>query len=138
MEEMTFKSALAALAMGVAALCGSVTPLLSIMVIMMFIDFATGFMSAAIRKELSPGKMFDGGIRKIVMFVVVLMSYQIGMAINLPWLRDAVLVYYIITESLSILENAVLAGVRVPAFLTNLLKKAGEMADEGKGAGGNG
>lgn len=137
-DMLQFKPALAALAVGIAALCGGFTPLLSIMVIMMAVDFLTGFLGAAMRKELASSKMFDGAVRKIIMFVVVVMAYQIGNAIALPWLRDAVIVYYIINEALSILENAVLAGVRVPSFLTAILKKAGELAEEGKGAGGNG
>ena len=137
-EALTFKTALAALALGVASVCGGFSPLLTIMLIMMAVDFLTGFLGAAVRRELASSKMFEGAIRKIIMFVVVLMAFQIGQTINLPWLRDAVIVYYIINEALSILENAVLAGVRIPSFLTSILKKAGELAENGKGAGGNG
>lgn len=138
MEALSFKTAVLAFSAGMAALIGGFTPLLTILLIMMGIDFLTGFLGAAVRKQLASAKMFEGAIRKIVMFVVVLMAHQIGTALTMEWLRDAVIWYYLINEALSILENAVIAGVRVPSFLTTILKKAGEIAETGKGAGGNG
>jgi toxin secretion/phage lysis holin len=134
-DALQFKPALAALSVGIASLIGGFSPLLGIMLVMMLADFGTGFLGAALRRELASSKMFDGAIRKIIMLAVVLLAYQIGNAISLPWLRDAVIVYYIINEALSILENAVLAGVRIPSFLTVILKKAGELAETGKGVG---
>ena len=131
-DGFTFKMAIAALTLFIADVFGGLSGLLTALLVLMLVDIVTGFLAAAINKQLSAAVMFKGGCKKFVILAVVVLVHYLGDAMNITWLREAVISYYTIGEALSVLENAVKSGVRIPSFLVELLQKAGELSDAGK------
>lgn len=131
MDAFTLKAAFAAVVLFLVNLFGGVSVFLSALLILILVDILTGFLAAAIKKHLQASVMFAGGCKKMIILAIIVLVHYLGDALGLPWLREAVISYYAINEALSIMENAVRAGVPVPAFLTALLKKAGELVEAG-------
>jgi len=131
-DGFTFKAALSAIALFIMNLFGGPSVFLTALLILILLDILTGFLAAAVKKQLQASVMFAGGCKKIIILLIIVLVHYIGDALGLSWLREAVISYYAINEALSITENAVRAGVPIPSFLTALLKKAGELVDVGQ------
>ena len=112
----------------------------------MGLDFVSGIIAALLNKSkktagggLESRQMFHGGLRKILILVVVAVAVVLDQVI-LPGgaaIRDAVCVYFIVEEGLSILENTGACGVKLPAVLVKTLEqlkneneKSGKVGDE--------
>lgn len=125
----TLIKALAAL---IGAFWGAFEPFVQCLIIFMGIDIATGIMAAYVAKTISSNVSFRGVTKKVLVLGVVLMAYVLQRYIGLEPLvvagRDvslgaAVALWYIVSESISILENAALANVPLPPFLKDVLAK---------------
>lgn len=111
------------------------TLLLLIWVCSMVLDYITGSAAAHKNGEWDSGKAREGLFHKGGMIAVVLLSMLFDaclalVAINLPVLHvswpgvifPVVLVWYIITEAGSVLENAIKMGAPAPEWLAKGLK----------------
>ena len=111
----------------------------------MALDYATGSMAAAKEGEWSSAKAREGIWHKMGMIVVVVVAAGADLLIeivltNLPVLAlpiqypglvcPVVLVWYIVTELGSIVENAVAMGAPVPQWLVKLLAMSKDMVDQ--------
>lgn len=104
--------------------------ILKILLALNAIDIISGFIKAVDKKEITSKKMKDGLINKAMIWVIVCLSYllkdiapkEFGINIDLVPL---VAVYYVIMESISIVEN-VSVYLPIPTFITNMLKQAEE------------
>lgn len=104
--------------------------ILKILLALNAIDIISGFIKAVDKKEITSKKMKDGLINKAMIWVIVCLSYllkdiapkEFGINIDLV---PPVAVYYIIMESISIVEN-VSVYLPIPTFITNMLKQAEE------------
>lgn len=105
--------------------------------IFMGIDYLTGLICAVVFKKskksdsggLESGAAWKGLCKKCVTLLLVLMAYRLDLAAKTTYIKDAVCISFIISESISILENAVLMGMIVPKPLRDaldLLKKKGD------------
>lgn len=105
------------------------------------LDYFTGLVKAAYKKELSSAIGFKGLIKKIMVFVVIAVAYNVqkltGQVIPL---REVVIVFFICNEALSILENAA-EFINVPDQLRDTLmqlrvkntsKMEGKTAEDGE------
>ena len=120
----------------------------------MALDYLTGTMAAAKEGQWSSGKARDGIWHKCGMIVVVVVSAGADLLIeivltNLPVLAlpiqypglvcPVVLVWYIVTELGSMVENAVVMGAPAPAWLVKLLAMSRSAVDSvGDKLGGGG
>jgi len=76
-----------------------------------------------------------GLIRKGTMLLFVLIGHRLDMAVGSTYIRDAICIAFIANELLSIVENAGLMGVPIPAAITNaidILKKKTEQEAQTK------
>lgn len=121
----------------VAGLLGEWNVLLTILAIMMLLDYATGVIVAWRGRSpktetggVSSKAGFDGLIRKFFIMVVVLVATLLDTAIgnSTRVFQTAATAYYIANEGISILENTSLMGVPYPPFIRNALEdmKKGE------------
>lgn len=71
------------------------------------LDYFTGIVKAIYKKELSSAIGFKGLVKKVMVFVVVAVAYNVQKLTGdvIP-LREVVIVFFICNEALSILENA--------------------------------
>jgi toxin secretion/phage lysis holin len=92
-------------------------PLQFILAGLMLIDFFTGFSAAIVTKTLSSSTSWRGVVKKAVTWAVIAMAQLIEPLFggNIP-IANLVILGAIVTEGLSILENAGRLGV-LPAFV---------------------
>lgn len=123
----------------IAGLYGEWTTALSILAIMMGVDYITGVLVAITGRSpktdgggLSSKVGFVGIARKGFIMLIVLVATQLDRAIsnsNMVF-QTATVFYYIANEGLSILENADLMGVPFPAFIRERLESMRESKDK--------
>jgi toxin secretion/phage lysis holin len=118
----------------VASLFGGWTASLTTLLIFMAIDYVTGLIVAGVFHKspktetgaLESRAGFKGLIRKFMILLFVLIGYRLDVAVGTTYIRDAVCIAFMVNEVLSIVENAGLMGIPIPAVITNaidILKK---------------
>jgi len=108
------------------ALCwflGGWDSLLLVLVVMVVVDFLTGWLRGAYERRLSSAVCWRGIAKKVMTFTLVGVAHVIGYhVIGLgDTLRSAVILFYISNEGLSILENATAIGLPLPDKLKDIL-----------------
>ncbi len=123
----------------IASLFGGWSASLTTLLIFMGIDYLTGLVVAGVFHKspktetgaLESRAGFKGLTRKLMILFFVLIGYRLDLAIGGGYIRDAVCIAFMVNELLSIVENAGLMGLPIPAVITNavdVLKK--RTADE--------
>lgn len=118
----------------IASLFGGWTASLTSLLLFMCIDYITGLIVAGVfhnSPKTDTGALesragFKGLIRKFMILLFVLIGYRLDLAVGTTYIRDAVCIAFIANELLSIVENAGLMGIPIPAVITNaidILKK---------------
>ena len=102
-----------------------------LLVLLMGLDYLSGVGVALLGKSpkseggaLSSRAGFSGLMRKAMILIVILMAAVLDNLTGSAACTGAAAMFYIVNESLSILENAVLLGVPVPQKLTQALDVA--------------
>ena len=125
----------------VASLFGGWTASLTTLLIFMGVDYLSGLILAGVFHKspktetgaLESRAGLKGLIRKFTMLLFVLIGHRLDMAVGSTYIRDAICIAFMANELLSIVENAGLMGVPVPAVITNaidiLKKKANKEKD---------
>ena len=124
----------------IASLFGGWDAVLITLVIFMGIDYLTGLIVAGVfhnSKKTETGALesragFKGLCRKGVTLLIVLVACRLDLLINSNFIRDAVVIAFVANESISIVENAGLMGIPIPAILVkaiDVLKKRAESED---------
>ena len=111
-------------------------------IIFMAIDYATGLIVAGVFKK--SGKSEDGALesragwkglcKKGMTLTIVLVAARLDMMIGSNFIRDAIIIGYVVNEAISIIENAGLMGLPVGKPLMNaidILKKKSEGDENG-------
>lgn len=103
-------------------LLGGMDSMFILLLLLIATDFFTGFMKAVSEKNLDPNKMFMGGVKKIMILVVVFVAFQLekGFGTNLN-LRGISISYYVITEAISVFAN-IAVFTTIPPEMTKYLK----------------
>lgn len=109
----------------VVYLVGGINHLLIAVTIFVGLDYITGVMAAWYKKELSSRIGWWGLARKSLTFVFVIIAHQLDIVAGNEndFMRDAMLMFIIGTEGISILENMGKLGLPVPKFITSALFK---------------
>jgi toxin secretion/phage lysis holin len=115
----------------IVSLIGSVTSymfggwgsLLTVLTFMIMVDYFTGIIAAGIEKKLCSRKGFRGIAQKLLIFVLVSVAHMIDVIIGVEHLiRDATIIFYIMNEIISILENAKRVGLPIPVFFVKIIE----------------
>lgn len=125
----------------IASLFGGWDTALTTLLLFMGIDYLTGLIVAGVfhrSPKTETGALesrtgLKGLIRKFTMLLFVLVGYRLDVAVGTTYIRDAVCIAFMANELLSIVENAGLMGVPIPAVITNaidILSKKGEDKNE--------
>ena len=99
---------------------------------LMVLDYATGILCAILEKRLSSEVGFKGIQKKVLMLVVVSISYTIDLHLlsDSGVLRSSVIGFYLVNECISILENIFKVGVPLPKKLKDVLKQLKSKGDK--------
>ena len=121
-----------------AGLFGGWNKLMTVLAVLMALDYATGLIAAWRGKSpktdgggVSSKAGFDGLIRKALIMAVVLLATLLDTAAgnSARVFQTAATTYYIANEGISILENTALMGVTYPKFVMNALEALKQKAD---------
>lgn len=135
MKEKTIKAVISSALAALTAYFGLLVVPLIILFFAVMTDYITGLLKAYITAQLNSKTGFRGIIKKLSYFVVVivgggtdwLIQYglaQIGITHQIPFLVALiVIIWLIINEMISILENLAAIGTPLPKWLIAFVKK---------------
>lgn len=104
-----------------AAVLGGWDMWLKALVIFVVLDYLSGVMAAAAQKRLNSEIGYKGIIKKVFIFVLVAVAFEVDVLLGTNAVRIAVIGFYLGTEGLSILENAGKTGIPLPEPLKQAL-----------------
>lgn len=82
----------------------------------MLFDIVTGLIQAFINNNPDSRKMREGLLHKIILILIILMSFILDYTFNLNFISKSVCLYIITMEIISILENIQKAGIKMDWF----------------------
>lgn len=106
-------------------LFGKIDGLMYALLTVIIIDYITGIICAIVNKKLCSRVGFKGILKKVSILIIVSVAQIIDVNIlsNNGILRSSVIAFYIVNESISILENTSNIGIPLPKKLKNVLKQ---------------
>ena len=113
---------------------------LATLLIFMAIDYVSGLIVAGVfhtSNKTDTGALesragFKGLCRKGMTLLFVLVAYRLDLVIGTNYIRDAVIIAFTANETISLVENAGLMGLPLPAVITkaiDVLQKKVEVED---------
>lgn len=113
----------------IASMFGGWTASLTTLLIFMGVDYLTGLIVAGVFHQspktasgaLESRAGFKGLIRKGMILLLVLIGHRLDLAIGASYIRDAICIAFIVNELVSIVENAGLMGIPIPAAITKAI-----------------
>ena len=122
----------------IAGLFGGWDTALQTLVIFMAVDYITGLIVAGVfhtSPKTKTGTLesragWKGLCRKGVSMLVVLVACRLDAIIGSSFIRDATVIAFACNETISIIENAGLMGVPIPAALTKAVDVLRQRAEE--------
>lgn len=131
-----FKIILGGIITAVSGFLGGMDGIMYTLLAFISIDYVTGVMAAAKKRELSSEVGFWGIVKKVCMIVLVGVAHFIDVYVMRSGdiFRAAVALYYIGNEGLSLLENIECLGVKLPGRLVDALR---QIRDENEGGSEN-
>ena len=124
----------------IASIFGGWTASLTTLLIFMGIDYVSGLIVAGVfhnSPKTETGALesragLKGLIRKFTMLLFVLIGHRLDVAVGTAYIKDAVCIAFMANELLSIVENAGLMGLPIPAIITNAIDILKKKTDEHK------
>ncbi|WP_124065742.1 phage holin family protein [Clostridium sp. E02] len=124
----------------IASLFGGWDTGIGTLVLFMAIDFISGLAVAGVFKKskktnsgaLASGAGWRGLCKKCMTLLFVLIAYRLDLIIGTDYIRNAVIIGFIANELISIVENAGLMGLPLPAILSkaiDILTKKAEVTE---------
>ena len=138
-----FCTAVGVIGGAIASLYGGWDAALQTLIIFMAVDYITGLIVAGVfhaspksqTGALESRAGWKGLIRKGETLLIVLVACQLDVVMATSFVRDAVIIGFIANETISIIENAGLMGLPIPAALTkavDILKQRSETEQKGE------
>lgn len=127
----------------IAALFGGWDSALTTLLIFMGVDYVTGLIVAGVfhtspkteNGALESRAGWKGLCRKGVTLLVVLVACRLDIVMGSNFIRDAVIIAFVANETISIIENAGLMGVPIPAVVVKAIEVLKENSDHAVGKG---
>lgn len=129
----------------IASLYGGWDTALQTLIICMAVDYITGLIVAGVfhaSPKTKTGTLeshvgWKGLIRKGETLLIVLVACRLDAVMGSNFVRDAAVIAFVANETLSIIENAGLMGLPIPAVIikaVDILKQKAESSTEQKGS----
>ena len=101
---------------------GGFDTLITVFATIVVVDTATGMLKAWNKGEYQSRKFRSGFTKTVSYLLGVILAVQIDLLLGSNFLRDATLTFFIINESLSVVENLGELGVTFPQQFTDAIK----------------
>lgn len=137
MTKATFGATVGLIGAFVAKSLGGWDAALITLLTLMAIDFATGLMVAGVfhkSKKTETGALssnigWKGLCKKVFTMMFVLVGYRVDITLGIDMVRNGVIIGYGAIELISIVENAGLMGLPVPAIIIKAIDLLSAKAD---------
>ena len=137
MKEMIL-TVLGCIGAAIAGIFGGWSAGLTTLLIFMGIDYLTGLIVAGVfhKSPKSEGGALEsragwkGLVRKGMTLLIVLIACRLDAMLGVNYIRDAVVIAFVVNETLSIIENAGLMGVPIPAAITKAIEMLRDKSDQ--------
>ena len=126
------KAGIALIGSFVIAHLGGFDTHLMLLVTLIILDVVTGLLKALVNKDLASREMLVGMTRKVLILVCVCIGFEVNAALasyaaesgfNYEFdIRLFVILYFVLEELLSVLENIATIGVPMPKFIIQFLR----------------
>lgn len=114
----------------IAYFLGGWDVLLKTIVFLAVFDYITGLIKGFYLKQLSSEVGYKGLLKKVFMFIVIAVAYEIQKFLNHAIaLREIVITFYVCNEAISLLEN-VAEFIPIPDKLKTVLVQLRDKEDE--------
>ena len=122
----------------IASFFGGWSSDLATLMIFMGIDYITGLIVAGVFKRSKKSKNggleskvgFKGLAKKVMILLFVLIGYRLDLLLGSDYIRTAIVIAFIVNETISITENAGLIGVPIPKPIMNAIDILKSKEDE--------
>lgn len=102
-------------------LVGGGDTLIIFLVLLVIIDYFTGVIKAIRKGKFKSSVMRWGAVNKVIEFAIVAIFYKIDQTLGLDIFRNGAIIWFLICEGSSILENCVQLGVSLPTGSEKIL-----------------
>ena len=124
----------------IATLFGGWDTELRTLILFMAVDYITGLMVAGVFKNSSKTKTgalqskagWKGLCKKGMTLFIVLVAYRLELMVGSEFIRNAVIIAYIVNETISIIENAGLMGIKIPQALQKCIDILAQKTEGGE------
>lgn len=96
---------------------------LKVLLFLMLVDYITGLWIGYITETLNSKRAYKGINKKIIILVIISCSAVMSKLIPNLGIRNLVIIFYVATEILSVIENAGKLGVPIPSKLKKALEQ---------------
>lgn len=106
-------------------LIGGLDSFFTLLVALIVMDIVTGLINAGIEGKINPDVMLIGAYKKILIFLLIIISNLLQLVFTDFSLREPVIMYFLIQEGLSILQN-IENYINVPPIIKQFFKNREE------------
>ncbi|WP_404347337.1 holin family protein [Sutcliffiella horikoshii] len=110
-------------------LYGGFSSLLVFLIMFVVVDYLTGIMAAYVEKRLSSRVGFKGIAQKVFIFALVSIAHVLDIILGTNLIKDVTILFYLVNEFISIMENASRIGVPIPNILKKVIDAIKKKAD---------
>lgn len=130
-KEFSLSTVIAAIGTIISAYLGGWDAALNVLVVLMVIDYVTGFLGAIKNKKVDSEIMFWGGLRKGIILAVVVLAVLLDEMVGnpAPILRTLAIYFYVAREGVSVTENLGILGVPLPPGISRVLSQLQEKGE---------
>jgi len=126
----------------IASMFGGWDAALTTLLIFMGIDYLTGLIVAGVfhnSQKTENGALesragWKGLCRKGVTLLIVLVACRLDIVMGSTFIRDGVIIAFIANETISIIENAGLMGIPIPAMISKAIEILQKKAESAEGS----
>lgn len=138
MKENLFITVVGIMGAYISSVFGGWDSSLTTLIVFMSVDYVTGLIVAGVFKSSPKTKTgalesragYKGLFRKGMILLMVLIATRLDIIMETHFVRDAVVIAYIVNEGISIVENAGLMGIPVPSAIIKAIDILRRKSDE--------
>ena len=130
-KEFSLNTFIAAVGTIISACLGGWDAALRVLIGLMIVDYATGFLGAVKDHKVNSEVMYWGGLRKAGILVVLGIAVQLDQMVgnSAPILRTLAIYFYVSREGISVTENLGILGVPLPPGISRVLTQLQEKGE---------
>lgn len=103
---------------------GGLDAILICLIAMIVLDYITGVLAAVYNGTVSSEIGWKGIVKKVITMLVVALAFIIETATgNTFAIREIVIMFFIVNEAISMLENVTATGIKIPDKLKSILEQ---------------